>query len=116
MENKRELKPRCTLYKNPMFLSADKKLKPCCFLNPHAEWKIFKEWGEERGLDISEDLDIIKYSRKEIFESATWKGLLESFKTNDAPYTCYKECGHNSYTSDTMTAKHSQYKQTNNKE
>ena len=47
MENKRELKPRCTLYKNPMFLSADKKLKPCCFLNPHAEWKIFKDIIEQ---------------------------------------------------------------------
>ena len=64
------IKPRCLLHNMPMFLSADNKLKPCCFLNPTIQWIEFKLWGKENGYDVEYDLDITKVgSDKKLFQS-----------------------------------------------
>ena len=43
------IKPRCLLYNMPIFLSADNRLKPCCFLNTIEKWNEFKSEYEKRG-------------------------------------------------------------------
>jgi hypothetical protein len=92
-----------------MFLSADNKLKPCCFLNPVQQWKEFKEWGEQNGLNVEEDLDITKYDIDTIIKSETWTTLIAGFKTGNTPVECHRSCGEGSYTSTSQTAKHSNY-------
>ena len=64
------IKPRCLLYNLPMFLSADNKLKPCCFLNTTKQWKEFIEWGKQRGFNVEHDLDITLYTVETIIESS----------------------------------------------
>jgi hypothetical protein len=104
------IKPRCLIYKMPMFLSADNKLKPCCFLNTTSEWVDFIKWCKERSLDAEYDLDITKHSIDTIIKSPSWKALLDSFDSHvGSPGTCRKNCGPNSYTSTSQTAKHSDY-------
>ena len=77
------IKPRCLLYNMPMFLSADNKLKPCCFLNPTYQWNQFKEWGKQNGLNVEEDLDITKHSVDTIIKSPTWLAVLDGFETGN---------------------------------
>ncbi len=109
------VKPRCTLYGMPMFLSADKKLKPCCFLNPYHEWKSFIEWGKANGLDINSDLDLEKNTKEQVMKSPTWLKLIDSFdKINASPFTCYKECGTKSWESTNMVQKYSDFGKVNN--
>jgi hypothetical protein len=91
-----------------MFLSADKHLKPCCFLNASA--KDFKKWAQTHNLNLEDDLDVTKHSIETILVSPTWIKLLDGFKDGDTPKTCHSQCGDNSYTSTTNTAKHSDYK------
>jgi len=95
----------------PMFLSADKRLKPCCFLNPTYQWNDFINWGKQNGLNVEEDLDITKHSVDTIIKSPTWLAVLDGFKTGNAPRECHRSCGPDSYTSTSNTAKHSDYKQ-----
>ena len=105
------IKPRCLIYELPMFLSADNKLKPCCFLNTTEQWKSFIEWGKQHNVNVEYDLDITKHKIEEIIDSPTWKELIKTFKTGDAPLTCDLNCGPDSYTSTSNTAKHSDYKE-----
>lgn len=114
------IKPRCLMYNLPMFLSADNKLKPCCFLNTTEQWKEFIEWGKQRGFNVEHDLDITLYTVETIIESPTWKGLIASFSQENqgdaivgrsSPPECYNSCGPGSYTSTSNTAKHSDYKE-----
>jgi hypothetical protein len=105
------IKPRCLLYDLPIYLSADQKLKPCCFVNPADQWKDFLRWGKENKLDVEYDLDVTKHTIEIITTSPTWLAILDGFKTGNAPSTCFKECGPSSYSSTTQTAKHSDYKQ-----
>ena len=105
------IKPRCLLYKLPVFLSADKKLKPCCFVNTSGQWLKFLSWAAENNLDANYDLDVTNHSIEEIMTSPTWLAVLDGFKTGNVPSTCVKECGPGSYSSTTQTAKHSDYKQ-----
>ena len=104
------IKPRCLLHNMPMFLSADNRLKPCCFLNPVFSWNEFKEWGKQNGLNVEEDLDITKHKVDTILKSPTWLAVIDGFETGNAPPECHRACGLNSYTSTDQTAKHSDYK------
>ena len=104
------IKPRCLLYNMPMFLSADNRLKPCCFLNTIEKWNEFKEWGKNNGIDVAGDLDITKHNIDTILKSKTWTKLIDGFETGNAPPECHRACGPNSYTSTDQTAKHSDYK------
>lgn len=104
--------PRCIVNGMPMFLSADSKLKPCCFLNTSREYAAFITWGKQRGYDVEFDLDTTLHSINEIHNSPTWKGLIESFKTEgDSPEVCDRACGPGSYTSTTGNAKHSTFEE-----
>jgi hypothetical protein len=105
------IKPRCLMYNLPMFLSADNKLKPCCFLNTTEQWKEFILWAKDRGFDAEYDLDVTKHNVDNIIDSPTWKALIKSFKTGDTPSECWNSCGPDSYTSTSNTAKHSDYKE-----
>jgi hypothetical protein len=107
--------PRCILYGMAMFLSADKRLKPCCFLNPYHEWKLFVKWGEENKLDVANDLDLTKHTKEEVMKSDTWLKLIDSFdKPNASPATCYRECGSKSWESTNMVQKYSDFGKVNN--
>lgn len=103
------IEPRCLIYNMPIFLSADNRLKPCCFLNTVEKFNEFKKWGEDNGLDVEGDLDITKHNVDAIIKSKTWTKLIEGFKTGNAPPECHRSCGPNSYTSTSNTAKHSDY-------
>jgi hypothetical protein len=105
------IKPRCLLYNMPIFLSADNRLKPCCFLNPVGQWNEFIEWGKQNGLNVEEDLDITKHDVETILKSPTWLAVLDGFKTGNAPHECHVSCGPNSYSSTSQTAKHSDYEE-----
>ena len=104
------IKPRCLIHNMPMFLSADNKLKPCCFLNPIETWNEFKKWGEDNGLDVDGDLDITKHNIETILKSKTWTMLIEGFKTGNTPEECHLKCGPDSYSSTNQTSLHSDYK------
>lgn len=104
------IKPRCLLYNMPIFLSADNRLKPCCFLNTVEKYNEFKEWGKDNGVDVDGDLDITKHSVNTILKSPTWLTLIDGFKTGNTPQECYRSCGPNSYRSTNKTSKHSDYK------
>ena len=103
------IEPRCLIYNMPIFLSADNRLKPCCFLNTVEKFNEFKKWGEDNGLDVEGDLDITKHNVDAIIKSKTWTKLIEGFKTGNAPPECHRSCGPSSYTSTSNTAKHSDY-------
>ena len=103
------IKPRCLLYDLPVFLSADKKLKPCCFVNPANQWREFLSWAKANKLDANYDLDVTKHNIETIMKSPTWTKLIEGFNTGNAPKTCFFECGPDSYSSTSQTAKHSTY-------
>lgn len=116
------IKPRCLLYNMPMFLSADNKLKPCCFLNTTEQWNDFIKWGKRLGFDVEHDLDITLHSVETIIESPTWKGLIASFSQENqgsdivgrsCPPECYNSCGPGSYSSTNQSSKHSDYKSGN---
>jgi len=102
------IKPRCLLHNMPIFLSADNKLKPCCFIN--AQWSLFLKWTKENGLDAEYDLDVTKHDIDTILKSKTWIKLIEGFETGNVPQECHIQCGPDSYISTTQTAKHSDYK------
>ena len=104
------IKPRCLIYNMPVFLSADNKLKPCCFLNPIAQWNEFKDWAKKHNFNIEDDLDVTKHSIETIMKSPTWTTLKDGFATGNSPFICHMECGPDSYTSTSQTAKHSDYK------
>ena len=104
------IKPRCLIYNMPVFLSADNKLKPCCFLNPIAQWNEFKDWAKKHNFNIEDDLDVTEHSIEEILSSPTWLKLIAGFETGDTPLECHRACGAGSYRSTTQTAKHSDYK------
>jgi hypothetical protein len=104
-----KITPRCLLYNMPVFLSADNKLKPCCFLNPTEPWKQFLSWGRRNGHDVENDLDITKHSVDTIMKSRTWLAILDGFETGNVPGECRHACGPDSYNSTTQTAKHSDY-------
>lgn len=105
------IKPRCLLYDMPMFLSADNKLKPCCFLNPVGQWKEFISWGKQNGYDVEYDLDVTKHDIDTIVKSPTWQAVIDGFNTGNAPQECHRSCGPGSYISTTNTAKHSDYEE-----
>ena len=104
------IKPRCLIYNMPIFLSADNRLKPCCFLNPIEKWNEFKKWGEQNGVNVDEDLDVTKHSIDTILKSETYTKLKEGFKTGNTPKECHFQCGPDSYSSTSQTSKHSDYK------
>ena len=103
--------PRCLVYKMPVFLSADNRLKPCCFLNTTESWAKFVSWGKKNGLDVEHDLDITKHSYDTILKSPSWQTLIDGFKTGNVPHECHRSCGPDSYSSTNNTSKHSDYKQ-----
>jgi hypothetical protein len=103
------IKPRCLLYDLAMFLSADNKLKPCCFVNPVESWNEFIEWGKQNGLNVEEDLDVTKHNIDTIIKSPTWLAVIDGFETGNTPKACHIECGPNSYSSTDQTSKHSDY-------
>ena len=105
------IKPRCLLYNMPMFLSADNKLKPCCFLNPVNQWKEFISWGKQNGYDVEYDLDVTKHDIDTIVESPTWQAVIDGFNTGNVPQECHRSCGPSSYISTDNIAKHSNYKE-----
>ena len=104
------INPRCLLNRLPIFLSADNKLKPCCFVNPAEQWRGFLLWAEKNDLDANYDLDVTKHSIEAIMKSPTWTTLKDGFATGNSPFVCHMECGPASYTSTSQTAKHSDYK------
>mgnify|MGYP005990247445 FL=1 len=104
------IKPRCLTYSSmPIFLSADNRLKPCCFLNTVEKFNEFKKWGEDNGIDVDGDLDITKHNVDAILKSKTWTKLIEGFKTGNTPQECHRSCGPGSYSSTSNTSKHSDY-------
>lgn len=105
------IKPRCLIYKMPMFLSADNRLKPCCFLNPTDQWNEFITWGKENGYDVEYDLDVTKHDIDTIVKSPTWLAVIDGFNTGNVPPECVRACGPGSYTSTSNTAKHSDYEE-----
>lgn len=94
------INPRC-LSGSPKFIGSEGHLLPCCFLNPFQAREGLIEWAKKNGCDALHDLNLKLNTSEEIYNSPTWKKLLEGFETGNVPTMCYATCSTGTWTSTT---------------
>lgn len=82
-----KLDPECFKERNLFFLKASGYIYPCCYVASNPEAKMFL------GKDLTEQLNVNKYSFTEIVNSEAWEGLHKTMVSDSPLQTCQHYCG-----------------------
>lgn len=82
-----KLDPECFKDTNLFFLKASGHVYPCCYVSSNPEVRTFL------GKDLTEQLNVNKYSFTEITNSEAWEKIRETMVSDQPLNTCLAFCG-----------------------
>ena len=85
------ISPKCLQKQGKDFLSTTGKLYPCCWI--YSRRHELEDWAKRYNKNI-DDLDLAKYTVRQVKSSDFWKSFFKSFDTD----VCRQECSKNSWT------------------
>lgn len=81
-----KLDPECFKDRNIFFLKASGYIYPCCYVSSNPEARALL------GTDMTEQLNVNKYSFTEITNSEAWEKLRETMVSDQPMVTCLNYC------------------------